>query len=77
MQQGVQTDATCDVNNVESCWPTVFRPFAWGFMRYVACVAGVKRGRGRGNLGAREMSPAFGLMLKRWHLSYSMDFISK
>ena len=29
MQQGVQTDATC--NNVGSCWPTMLRAFARGF----------------------------------------------
>ena len=28
MQQGVQTDATC--NNVGSCWPTMLRAFARG-----------------------------------------------
>ena len=31
MQQGVQTDATCNIQgNVGSCWPTMLRPFARG-----------------------------------------------
>ena len=30
MQQGVQTDATCNISNVKSCWPTMLRPFARG-----------------------------------------------
>ena len=30
MQQGVQTDATCNTV-LGSCWLTMLRPFAWGF----------------------------------------------
>ena len=30
MQQGVQTDATCNTM-LGSCWPTMLRPFARGF----------------------------------------------
>ena len=31
MQQGVRTDATCNTNNVGSCWPIKLRPFAESF----------------------------------------------
>ena len=31
MQQGVQTDATCNVQQCWEFWPTIMRPFAWGF----------------------------------------------
>ena len=31
MQQGKQTDTTCNINNDGSCWPTMMRLFARGF----------------------------------------------
>ena len=33
MQQGVQTDATCNIQQCWSCWPTMLRPFARGLIR--------------------------------------------
>ena len=30
MQQGMQTDATWNIINVGSCWPTMLRPFVQG-----------------------------------------------
>ena len=30
MQQGVQTDATCNIPQCESYWPTILRSFARG-----------------------------------------------
>ena len=47
---------------------------------FVACVAGVKRGRGRGNLGAREQIPPSPSLLTGGHEGYgfvTLDIILK
>ena len=58
----MQTDATTPIN-VGSCWPTMFRPFAWGF-RQLSRLKPREKGR---NIFSQQLPALMGLVTSFAH----------